>query len=336
MSREKINLPLSSQELEATSPGFAMVVEGGKQSKEVSYGHFDNDDTELVTADTVYDIASVSKLFTTALILRQHEAGNISIHDPVGQYLSNFEHSSLTLIDLLSHRADFQVFLSEYRDQFPASDELTEALLSITPPTEPSQGIHYGNVNFIYLGKILEKVTGLDLNYQMHQLFKSLDLKNTYTGIDIVKRRIPVPATEIISGETIKGVVHDETARILGGLAGNAGIFSSANDLVLFGKAWIDNKIVSEQILHEAISVDYDRSNSSPQGLGWWLRYRNVANEEIASPNIPSSTGYTGAMLAINTVTHKVGAVTCNRTLYGRTNNQYRRLWAELIKELDS
>ncbi len=202
--------------------------------------------------------------------------------------------------------------------------------MGIQPPSHSSKGVFYGNLEFIYLGKIIEDVTQRDLQSNMRALFRDLGLSKTYTGPDITRLDIKTPPTEVIDGMAVQGVTHDETARTLGGLAGNAGIFTTAEDLVKFGTAWLDGKIVHTEELRHATFRDYDQSGTRPQAIGWWMRYPAPGGER-ATPGIFSHTGYTGSMLLINPDNGKAGAMTCNRTYYGRDNANQRQIWEQLV-----
>lgn len=129
----------------------------------------------------------------------------------------------------------------------------------------------------------------------------------------------------------ISGITHDETARTLGGLAGNAGVFSTAEDLVRFGRAWLDRDIVTNPELVHRVFTDQDTSGLKPQGIGWWMRFSAPTGEQ-PTPGVFSHTGYTGSILVVSPDTGKVAALTCNKTYYGRNNAQQRYIWQILVK----
>jgi len=246
------------------APGCEVALSSQAMSESFALGHFSDEGSEAVTTDTLYDVASISKLFTTALILRLHEHGALSIDDRCADYLDNFKGSDIRLIDLLTHRVDFGVYLSEYRDKYPNEIGLRTALFNMKPPVATSPNVHYGNLEFVYLGKIIEDRTGRDLQTSMHELFRQLGLQHTSTGRDVATRRIRIPPTEVMDGKVISGITHDETARTLGGLAGNAGVFSTAEDLVRFGRAWLNGAIVTVPELVHKVFTDQDISGLKP------------------------------------------------------------------------
>lgn len=313
------------------SPGCALVL-GSPDSKDspFAYGHYAGPGSQPVTTDTMYDLASVSKLFTTALILQLHEQGHLSINDRCSLYLPNFYHSSLRIIDLLTHHVDFGFSLSAYSKQFTSAEDFRKALLQARPPEAPSEAVTYANLQFFYLGIIIETVTGQSLQEVVRGLCKELSLEHTFTGEDIARLHMATPPTEIIDGHIIEGMTHDESTRLLGGLTGYAGMFATAPDLAMFGRAWLDGHILSQETLEELAWKEYDPSGTMPQALGWRLRLTGP-DGTYPTPGIYSHTGYTGSLLAVCSETGRVCAFTCNRTYYGRDNTKQRYIWQLLI-----
>jgi len=314
------------------SPGCSIAITTPNSGLEsVSFGYLDDPNGEEVNQNTVYDLASITKLFTTALVLRLHESGKLSINDPCGKYLDNFSASGVRLIDLLTHKVDFDIRLSDYRNMNSDRESLVGRLMDIEPPSKASENVHYANLGFIYLGRIIEKLEERDLNRCMNALFEELGLRESYTGADIPKLGIITPATEIVDGRVIRNITHDETSRLLGGIAGNAGVFSTAKDLARFGKAWLQTKVITTNELRQTVFRDHDTSGLKPQAIGWWMRIPAAEGEKNES-GLYTHTGFTGSLLAINTQKDKICAFTCNRTYYGRDNNRHKEVWKLLIE----
>lgn len=281
-----------------------------------------------VDIDTVYDLASISKLYTAALVLRQVQKGSISLDEDFNKYLDgqSFKQSSLTIRDLLSHRVDFRLRLEKYRKESP--NDFKNALLRIRVPREPSDKVIYHNLNYIYLGYILENVVECSLENQMESLFTDLGLLDTYTGNSIIDKGIECPATEVLDdGSIVVNITHDESARFHGGLAGNAGVFATARDLAKFGQAWLRGQVINQALLKEALR-NYDKAGNRPQGLGWQMCFKN-------GTKLPKGTyghsGFTGCYLAINTNTSEVTAITMNRTFFGRDNTNDQAIWEAVL-----
>lgn len=301
-----------------------------------AHGNFSDKNSPLATPDTVYDVASVTKLFTAALILRLHEQKRLSINDPCALYLPNFQHSDLRIIDLLTHRLGINLSLAQFSQQFEDAASFRSALLALDPTKEPIDHIEYANIQLFYAGAIIETVTGHALDDELHHLFTELGLGRTATGPDVAERYIITPPTEVIGDTVIQGTTHDESSRKLGGIAGNAGVFSSAVDLASFGKAWLDGRIVSRELLDDIVFKNYDPAGTTSQAFGWWLRATSPDGNSRPTPGIYSHTGFTGPILAINPNNGKVAAFTCNRTYYGRDNKLHRQIWQLLITWLQS
>lgn len=293
-----------------------------------SFGYFDNPPTIPVTEQTPYDVASITKLFTAALILRLHEQQQLSLFDLCANYLPNFAQSQLRLLDLITHQANFNLRLSEYRSAYPTPDQFWQALENLIPPAFASSSIHYENIGYLYLGRILEHVTGQCLQEQVYKLCHDLNMK-AIVGSDL--SNIQAPPTEIDNEWQIQGITHDETARLLGGLAGNAGIFLSAPDLARFGLAWLQDKLCSSETLTTLVFSDYDPSGSMPQAFSWWLRIPARGGTIRKTPKLYSHTGFTGSLLVLDPIRGLACAFVCNRTYYGRANQQHRVIWQTII-----
>jgi len=235
----------------------------------------------------------------------------------------------------MTHRLDFGFGMSEYRAKYPTRAALYEALTHLTPPAHAAEAITYANTGPFFLGIIAERVSGRSLHELMTELFADLDLQHTCTGLDIARRHMLTPPSEIVGGVIVEAVTHDETTRMLGGLTGHAGVFATADDVARFGNAWLGDAIIRSQELRQAVFHDYDLSGKNSQALGWWLRYPAPSgNGTVTTPGIYSHSGYTGSLLAIRPETGKTAVVTCNRTYYGRGNKKQRLIWEALISWL--
>lgn len=294
-----------------------------------SFGIYGKDKQIKVGEDTKYDIASITKLYTAALIIKAYENNYLNIYDHCSKYLSNFNKSSITILDLLTHRASFGIRLSELRERYGGN--FKEEILNINIPKMPQDQIEYENVTYIFLGMILERLYNKPLSSIFTDLFKNLGLSNTITGADIT---MPTPPTEIINGKEISGITHDESARLCGGLAGNAGIFATAKDLAIFGLSWLNGRICNLELLNDVVFNNYDKSGQKPQGVGWWMRIPGL--EEVMNINgMFVHTGFTGCILAVKPDNHSVYALTCNRTFYGRDNKQHLLMWQYFLTAFD-
>lgn len=190
--------------------------------------------TEPMTFDTIFDIASLTKPFgTTLAIMALSERGLIALDAPLGRYLKEFraaQFKQVTIRRILAHTAGLPAIPAN-RDvavKFPrAARELARHPLEYAPGT----GFQYSDEGFILLGEVVRRVTGEPLDrYLERVLFRPLGLRDT-TFHPTAAQRARVAPTEWANGHMLRGVVHDPRARLLGGVAGHAGMFSTASDL---------------------------------------------------------------------------------------------------------
>ena len=306
------------------SPGLALVVSSPEDRFEFASGAYSDTDRREVGTHTPYDIASITKLFTAALILRLRDAGSLGLGDRMGRFLPNFAESSITVADMLTHHARLlSAPLSKLAIGAPNVEALAEL---IAVPASASDHFFYQNATFLFLGMLVSKLRCESLADCMTDLFSELGLNETFIGSD---PRIDAPPTEIRNSAEWVNRTHDESSYICGGVTGYAGIFSSANDLAKFGRAWLDFKIASPATTKEAFTC---RSNfpGEEQGLGW---FNSLPHFPIFPERLFCHSGYTGPLLAVNPEKGRVYAMTQNRAYYGRDNQLYRELWAWLLED---
>lgn len=192
-----------------------------------------------VTEDTLFDLASITKAFVTAAALAEFtdrgylEAGPGGLRIPVSEWLPEYRgRPTVTLLDLLTHRSGLA---SEWEDKLPGAD-VWERFRTVLPTGPVGAGHAYSCVGFIWLGLCLEAMTGRRLDELVSdRILNPLGLAHTGYRPSLPLDRIA--ATEIQPGRgLVHGEVHDETAWALGGVSGNAGLFSTAGDLLTFAE----------------------------------------------------------------------------------------------------
>jgi CubicO group peptidase (beta-lactamase class C family) len=190
----------------------------------------------LMTEDTVFDLASLTKPIATALsLLLLVEDGKLNVDDPISKHLPGFarkETESITIAQLLTHTSGFMPDnpLSDYRS---GRDAAWKNLFALAPVPKQGNRFTYSDVNYILLGKIVEKASGMGLDeFARRRVFEPLGMKETgyHPGAGLKKRCAP---TEKREGRWMIGEVHDPRAYLLGGVAGHAGLFSTADDLAI-------------------------------------------------------------------------------------------------------
>ncbi|MBN2268973.1 MAG: beta-lactamase family protein [Sedimentisphaerales bacterium] len=197
---------------------------------------------EPMNEDTVFDIASLTKpVATAASIMILRDRGKIRLADKVGQYLPAFacEGKEETQIEhILTHTSGLPAYTtaSELKGQFgsPCPDKVIEKICSLKAMSEPGQEMRYSCLGYITLAKIVQIVSGKPINqFAAENIFGPLNMNRTsYNPPESWKDNIA--ATEVVNGTPLRGTVHDPLAQLMDGISGNAGVFSTADDLETF------------------------------------------------------------------------------------------------------
>jgi CubicO group peptidase (beta-lactamase class C family) len=256
---------------------------------EKSYGRISGEPlSRPMTVDTVFDIASLTKVIATApSILKLADEGKLSLMDPVKKWLPEFEaRGDLLIWHLLTHTSGI--------DDFSLSS--TSAMQSAIngAAAQKTKGVvgsrfRYADINFILLGEIVRRVSGLPLDqYASQQIYKPLNMNDTLFNPD--QGRISrCSATVVGEGSLLTGHVQDYLSRQLGGVAGHAGLFSTAGDLGRFCMMIMNQgelsgtKLISSRAVDQMTAPYFARGGGVVRGLGW----------DIASPySSPKGAGF--------------------------------------------
>jgi uncharacterized protein YbbC (DUF1343 family)/CubicO group peptidase (beta-lactamase class C family) len=229
-----------------------------------------------MTLDTVFDIASLTKpLGTTLAVMALVERGAVKLDAPVGRYLREFRKPAFAHVSiqrLLTHSAGFPAIPPP--GSVKASAPATIAALARLPfDYAPGSATQYSDVGFILLGEVVRRVSGQPLDrYLTSTVFKPLGLRDTTfkPGPALLKRVAP---TEWANGRMLHGQVHDPRARLLGGVAGHAGLFSTAADLGRLCRLLVSGGALNGTRLFKPATVRamWTRSTdgSGSRALGW-------------------------------------------------------------------
>jgi uncharacterized protein YbbC (DUF1343 family)/CubicO group peptidase (beta-lactamase class C family) len=197
---------------------------------------------EPMTTDTVFDMASLTKPVATATaLMRLVQEGKVSPEDPVAKHLPEFGDNgkeAITVAQLLTHTSGLipDNPLSDYED---GPEKAWQRIFALKPVTPPGTAFKYSDVNFLVLGKLVERLSGKPLgDYCREVTFAPLGMAETdyLPGDDLKRRAAP---TEQQDGHWLKGEVHDPRAAKLGGIAGHAGLFSTATDMATYAAAML-------------------------------------------------------------------------------------------------
>ena len=271
---------------------------------------------ETRTSD-IFDLASITKVIaTTSAIMKLYEQGKIQLDDPVVKYLPEFkgkqvkyfdQKSKITIRNLMTHTAGLAPF-----KQFYLMDSSIEGRLDSLYNSEPETGIGekmvYSDIGLITLGKLVEKVEGVTLDKIVDSLvFTPLGMNSTYYNPPKEKlhRIVPTEISDQYRIGLIRGEVHDENAHSIGGVAGHAGLFSTAQDLARFSQMMLNRGIYGWTRIFKTETVDLftQRANivdGSSRCLGWDSPEGEASGGVYLSDKSFGHTGYTGTSLWID------------------------------------
>ncbi|MFF1276760.1 serine hydrolase [Streptomyces marokkonensis] len=269
-----------------------------------------------MTEDTVFDLASVSKLFTSILAVQQIERGTLELDAAVASYLPDFGRAGkqdVTIRQLLTHTSGFRAWIPLYNA--PTPQEKVRRVYDEAPVSPPGTAYLYSDLNLISLQLVLERVTGRTLDVLLHEeITGPLSMRRTrYNPPASWKPRIAAtedarrPWSGLDRG-LVWGEVHDENAHSLGGVAGHAGVFSNAWDLAVLGRTLLNGGAYGrERILTpESVELMFTDFNTAfpgdEHGLGFEL-YQHWYMGAMATPRTAGHTGFTGTSLVLDPTT---------------------------------
>lgn len=261
-----------------------------------------------MSVDTVFDLASLTKPIATATaVMKLAEMGRVRTDEPVAKYLPEFSPNgkdALTLEDLLVHHSGLIADnpLSDYGD---GREQAWRRICDLKPLVPPRSKFIYSDVNFIVLGELVGRVSGEPLErFVSERLFRPLGMSETgYTPApELCVRAAP---TQQRDGRWMRGEVHDPRAWKLGGVAGHAGLFSTAADLARYAQAMLNKgQLDGQRVLAEETVERMTRGymvSSGLRGLGWDKRTGYSINRgERLSDLAFGHGGFTGTVIWID------------------------------------
>lgn len=289
-------------------PGAVILI--GSRDKELYRGVFGRRALgkmpEPMAADTIFDLASLTKVVaTTTAIMQLAEAGKIDIAAPVSRYWPEFAQvgDAITISDLLTHHSGLPADI-DLSQPWAGYETAMAMILAQRPRAHPRTAYLYSDINFEILGEIVRRVSGEPFDrYCQDHVFAPLGMKETAFRPPLVLRsRIAPTAGE--SGKVYWGEVHDATARRMGGVAGHAGLFSTAGDLANFARILLNGEKAGGSVILSPASVAKMTSRQSPpgsaraRGLGWDLG--GTGGLAVFPPGSFGHFGFTGTMLWVD------------------------------------
>ena len=294
-------------------PGAVVLI--GHQGKVIyrkAFGDRSQDPTlEPMTVDTVFDMASLTKVIaTTGSIMRMVQLGQIKLNDTAAHYMPEFAQNGkqeITVRQLLTHfsglRADLDL-KPEWTGQLEAF-----RLASLEKPVyPPGSTFLYSDINFIVLGELVQRISGMTLNrYAETYIFAPLGMTTSrFLPPQSWFLRIAPTQKDERSGLMLRGIVHDPTARNMGGVAGHAGLFSTSDDTARFAQALLNGGApVWSKLTVEKMTTPQQPPNMTVlRGLGWDIDSPFSSNRgELLPVGSFGHTGFTGTSLWIDPTT---------------------------------
>jgi beta-N-acetylhexosaminidase len=296
-----------------------------------AYGHLTYDSAAApVTLETIYDVASVSKVVaTTTIVMRLVEEGRLDLDAPVARYVPDFAangKADVRVRNLLLHNAGLAAWRPYYtfiRDARALRDTVLAERLEYIPGTRTV----YSDLGMITLAEVITRITGERLDTLARRwIFDPLAMHATmYTPADSLRERIaPTEVDTIWRRRLVHGDVHDETAALMGGVTGHAGLFSTAPDLARFARMILTGGAVDGTRIVRAETIDAFTRRAHPgttRALGWDTKSSMGSSAgRYFSSHAFGHTGFTGTSIWIDPETGIYVLLLTNRVHPTRNN----------------
>ncbi|WP_155592600.1 serine hydrolase domain-containing protein [Lysinibacillus cavernae] len=321
MVDEYLNELVREQEI----PGAVLIVQ--QQQRRIvsrSYGAYIAEDgsKQAIVSNTLFDLASLTKVVATLpAILLLMSRNQISVIEPVQTYLPEFKYAGITIQHLLQHCSGLPADLTPTVKRHHKRDIMQEVLASEVV-CQPNEQVLYSDLGMILVGKVIEKVTGKSLkSFVEQEIFKPWGMHQTCFQLPEHKRGLAA-STEMVAGNFVQGVVHDEKALLLEGVAGSAGLFSCAEDLAKYAEIWLG--IRKPTVMpYEWMELAYTKTFRN-RGLGfevWEGDYSSFCFGRGWTKGSFGHTGFTGTSIWMDPVQKAFVILLTNAVHYGRNSN---------------
>lgn len=339
---------------EKSFPGAQLIIEShGNTILEKNFGRYTYDaDAPAVNANSIFDLASVTKVIaTTTAIMQLYDKGRLNLNDNVSLYIPEFasqDKGDIKITNLLLHNSGLKAWVPFYKT-FKTKEEVLNAIYNASLDYPTGSKFVYSDLNAVLLAKIVEKITDMSFDeYCRINIFRPLGMENTTFNPDNKQLALPTENDTYWRNRLLQGEVHDETAAMLGGVSGNAGLFSNAEDLLIFMKAMLakgkyynpytrglkEETLVNADIVPLFIKKWESPKYNNTRGLGWDTRpeptsYRAPCGEKF-SENSFGHTGYTGTSVWCDVDKELIVIFLTNRVYPSRDNNGIREIRPEV------
>jgi uncharacterized protein YbbC (DUF1343 family)/CubicO group peptidase (beta-lactamase class C family) len=267
-------------------------------------------DREPMTPNTIFDLASLTKVIaTTPAVMQLMEQGKVWLNDPVAKYLPEFAANGkedITVRQLLTHYSGLAPDL-DLKVLWAGKNVAYQMALGEAPQDPPGSKFLYSDLNFIALGALVERVSGESLDgYCERHIFTPLRMTRTRFVPPAALRATIAPTQYDENNRMLRGLVHDPTARRMGGIAGHAGLFGTADDLAKFAQALLSGGggILSAAAVRKMTEPEQPASASVLRGFGWDIDSRfSSPRGDLLPVGSYGHTGFTGTSIWIDPTT---------------------------------
>ncbi|HEY6304630.1 MAG TPA: serine hydrolase [Terriglobales bacterium] len=265
---------------------------------------------EAMTLNTVFDCASLTKVMaTTVAVMQLWEQGKFRMSDPVAKYLPEFGQNGkqdITIRQLLVHYSGLAPDI-DLTKPWEGKETAYRIAFEETPERAPGSAFVYSDTNFIVLGALVERLSGESLDaYAAKHVFGPLGMKETRFLPPSSWSPRMAPTEEDENHHLLRGVVHDPRARRMGGVAGHAGVFSTADDLAIFAQALLDGGrgVLTPATIAKMTAPQQPANATVLRGFGWDIDSPLSTNRgELLPVGSYGHTGFTGTSLWIDPAT---------------------------------
>lgn len=311
----KIDVAIERAIAHGICPGAVVVI--GHQGKIVfrkSYGERAVvPSAERMTVDTVFDIASLTKVVaTTPCLMKLYEQGKFRLDDKLTRYIPEFQNGKIdvTIRQLLTHTSGLRPDVP-LKPPWHGYEKGIQLACTDPPAAKPGEQFEYSDINFILLGELVHRLSGKSLDvFAEEEVFKPLGMSSTSFLIHAKTQRTAkniAPTEQLTPDEPpLRGVVHDPTARNMGGVAGHAGVFSTADDLAKYAQMMLNEGRLGRKRLFKPETV---RLFTAPEtlpdhqirGLGWDIQSDySTCRGKLFPLGSYGHTGFTGTSIWID------------------------------------
>jgi CubicO group peptidase (beta-lactamase class C family) len=282
----------------------------------------------------IFDLASLTKPVATATsIMILVEEGKLSLEEKVKDYVPGFAPyvdeagrpgEDARIWHLLTHTSGLPPYtdaaeVEKYFGGPCSTEQLAGYIAGLKKTDPPGRAFHYSCLGYITLAHILKKITGQTIAaFSLERIFQPLKMKRTFFAPAGKIRDLCVP-TQVIDGRPLRGVVHDPLARLQGGVSGNAGLFSTADDLAIFAEMMLERgeyrgvRILGPLAVTRMTSI-WPKAAFAGRGLGWDVTSDYSSNRgDLFGPASYGHSGYTGTSIWIDPETRTYVIFLTNR-----------------------